>query len=52
MLATTALNQWLGDLILVSDVQIANFEATLSVTVNYVVRSTNQSADVSYEKTL
>ena len=37
-----ALQQWLGDLIMVEAVQVENEEATLRVTVQYVVRRTQQ----------
>lgn len=37
-----ALQQWLGDLIMVESVQVENEEATLKVTVRYVVRRTQQ----------
>jgi phage baseplate assembly protein W len=37
-----ALLQWLGDLIVVSSVEVAAVEANLNVTVRYVVRATQQ----------
>lgn len=37
-----ALQQWLGDLIQVEDVQVAAEESALSVTVQYVVRRTQE----------
>ncbi len=37
-----ALQQWLGDLIMVEAVQVEHEEATLRVTVRYVVRRTQQ----------
>jgi hypothetical protein len=41
-----ALQQWLGDLIVVNSVQVTSEDSTLSVTVSYVVRSmqTQQTA--------
>ena len=51
-LATASLTQWLGDLIEVADVQIDNRDSTLNVAVSYIVRSTNETADVSFERTL
>lgn len=36
-----ALQQWLGDLIVVDEVEISSEDATLAVTVRYVVRSTD-----------
>ena len=38
-----ALQQWLGDLIAVSDVSVENQDSTILVTVAYTVRSTQQS---------
>ena len=38
-----ALQQWLGDLIAVSDVQVVNQDSTILVTIAYTVRSTQQS---------
>ena len=38
-----ALQQWLGDLIAVSDVQVLNQDSTILVTITYTVRSTQQS---------
>jgi phage baseplate assembly protein W len=52
VLATTALTQWLGDLIEVADVQVDNQDSTLFIAVSYVVRSTNETADVSFQRTL
>ena len=37
-----ALQQWLGDLILVEDVQVENEDARLLVTVRYIVRRAQQ----------
>jgi phage baseplate assembly protein W len=37
-----ALQQWLGDLIMVEAVQVENEDATLTVTVRYLVRRTQQ----------
>ena len=41
-LAQGALQQWLGDLIEVEAVRVENNEATLQVTVQYVIRRTQQ----------
>src|ERR1700761_9160266 len=38
-----ALQQWLGDLILVNDVQVASDDGTLTVDISYQVRATQQS---------
>jgi uncharacterized protein len=43
-----ALQQWLGDLIAVSDVQVSNQDSTLHVTVTYTVRASQQSFTASF----
>jgi phage baseplate assembly protein W len=43
-----ALQQWLGDLIAVSDVQVTNQDSTLQVTVSYTVRASQQSFTASF----
>jgi hypothetical protein len=45
-----ALQQWLGDLIQVEAVQVASEDATLAVTVQYVVRRTQQRQTVQFSK--
>jgi phage baseplate assembly protein W len=45
-----ALQQWLGDLIQVEVVQAASEDATLTVTVQYVVRRTQQRQTVQFSK--
>lgn len=52
ILVTSSLTQWLGDLIQIGDVQIDNEDSTLTVRVNYIVRSTNETADATFERTL
>lgn len=42
LLVQGALQQWLGDLILVNAVEVAGEEATLKITVEYTVRRTQQ----------
>jgi uncharacterized protein len=44
-----ALQQWLGDLIAVESVQVENDDATLRVTIQYIVRrtQTRQTAEFS-----
>jgi phage baseplate assembly protein W len=44
------LQQWLGDLIVVQDVQVESIEATLQVTVRYVIRRTQQSRVAQFSK--
>lgn len=43
-----ALQQWLGDLILVNDVEVVNEDSTLTVTVSYMVRTTQQNYIASF----
>jgi phage baseplate assembly protein W len=43
-----ALQQWLGDLIAVSDVQISRQDSTFQVTVSYTVRTSQQSFTASF----
>ena len=38
-----ALQQWLGDLILVNEVLVVNEDSTLTVTIDYMVRTTQQT---------
>ena len=45
-----ALQQWLGDLIQVEAVQVASEDATLAVTVQYVIRRTQQRQTVQFSK--
>src|SRR5438552_9556382 len=40
LLVQGSLQQWLGDLIQVDDVQVEHVDATLAVTVRYIVRRT------------
>jgi uncharacterized protein len=43
-----ALQQWLGDIIAIGDVQVINEDSTLQVTISYTVRSTQQSYIAQY----
>lgn len=52
MIVTSSLTQWLGDLIQVAEVEIDNVDSTLSIKISYVVRSTNETADATFESTL
>ncbi len=45
-----ALQQWLGDLIVVEEVRVESVEATLRVTVEYVVRRTQQRQAAQFER--
>jgi phage baseplate assembly protein W len=45
-----ALQQWLGDLIQVEAVEVASEDATLVVTVQYVIRRTQQRQTVQFSK--
>lgn len=44
------LQQWLGDLIVVQDVQVENVDASLVVSVRYVVRRTQQSQVAQFSR--
>lgn len=46
------LQQWLGDLIQVEAVQVVNNEAILEVTVQYIVRRTQQRVVAQFTRTL
>jgi phage baseplate assembly protein W len=48
MLVQGALQSWLGDLIAVAGVTIAQDEGTLTVSVDYTVRSTGESASATF----
>jgi uncharacterized protein len=52
MLVIGALQQWLGDLIEVADVAIARDEGTLTVSVDYVVRTTGETANAVFARTV
>ena len=43
-----ALQQWLGDLIVVTGVDVTNQDSTLQVTVSYIVRASQQSFTASF----
>jgi phage baseplate assembly protein W len=45
-----ALQQWLGDLIQVNSVTVANEDSTLCVTVSYTIRRTQQSQTAQFER--
>lgn len=47
-----ALQQWLGDLILVEAVQVESQDATVQVTVQYVVRRTQQRNVAQFRRTV
>jgi hypothetical protein len=47
-----ALQQWLGDLIVVEDVQVEADDGTLQVGVQYVVRRTQQRQVAQFERAL
>ena len=49
-LVQAALQQWLGDLIEVGDVQVKNEDAVLHVTVQYTVRRTQQSQVADFRR--
>ena len=45
-----ALQQWLGDLILVESVDVQSEDATLRVSVSYIVRRTQQRQTASFQR--
>jgi hypothetical protein len=47
-----ALQQWLGDLIEVEDIQIENADAALVITIRYVVRQTQERQIVEFRRAL
>jgi uncharacterized protein len=46
------LQQWLGDLIVVDSVQVESVDATLRVTISYLVRRTNQTQSATFTRTV
>lgn len=49
-LAQTALQQWLGDLIELRQVLVSSTEATLEVTVRYVIKTTAAPQEASFKR--
>ena len=49
-LVQSALQQWLADLIVVESVQVRSEESTLKVTVQYVIRRTQQRQTAQFER--
>jgi len=47
-LVQSSLQQWLGDLIEINDVKIESQDASLTVSVVYIVRSTQQTGSVTF----
>ncbi len=47
-----ALQQWLGDLILVEAVAVANQDARLEITVQYIIRRTQQRAVAQFQRSI
>ncbi len=45
-----SLQQWLGDLIQVDAVEVLNVESTLSITVRYLIRRTQQAAVAQFTR--
>jgi phage baseplate assembly protein W len=45
-----ALQQWLGDLILVESVDVQNADATLQITVRYIIRRTQQRQSAQFAR--
>ena len=47
-----ALQQWLGDLIEVNDVEVESYDSTLQVTINYTIRATGQNIISQFNRDL
>jgi len=47
-----ALQQWLGDLIEINDVQIEQYDSSLTVTVVYTIRRTQENQVAVFNKTI
>lgn len=47
-----ALQQWLGDLILIQGIEVASHDATLDVTLRYVIRRTQQAQVATFQRTV
>lgn len=47
-----ALQQWLGDLIELQSLEVSSFDSTLTVTVQYLVRRTNESQLAQISRTV
>jgi len=48
----SALQRWLGDLIEVHNLQVANEDSTLRIDIQYLVRRTNQIANAQFTRTV
>jgi phage baseplate assembly protein W len=48
----SALQQWLGDLIEVGEVQVTNNDSTLNVLIRYVLRSTQEQRVTQFQRTI
>lgn len=47
-----ALQRWLGDLIQVQELDVTSDDATLSITIQYVVRQTSQTVTAQFTQTV
>jgi uncharacterized protein len=47
-----ALQRWLGDLIQVQDLQVTSEDSTLQISIQYLVRRTNQIANAQFTRTV
>lgn len=52
LLVQGALQQWLGNLILVKSVNVQSNDSTLTVTVHYTIRRNQQQRETTYTRTL
>jgi phage baseplate assembly protein W len=50
LLVQSALQQWLGDLILVEDVRVASIDSILEVSVQYVVRRDQERQVAQFQR--
>jgi phage baseplate assembly protein W len=50
--ARAAIQQWLGDVLAVEDLQVASEDAVLRVTVRYTLRSTGASRSETFQRSL
>jgi phage baseplate assembly protein W len=48
----SALQQWLGDLIEVGEVQVTNNDSTLNVLIRYAIRSTQEQRVTQFQRTI
>lgn len=52
MLIQSALQQWLGQLIVVDSVEVSAVDSSLTIEVSYIVRRTQKASQVSFSRSL